>query len=335
MPSKVVAMLFGNDALAEARSKLASYESRVKPGNESLLEQLAELKKRAVADGDESLANANWSLEQIAHAQDHYLKAFGDARRRHFYSSWCQLELAEIRLVHLRRHFNDEDDTFGTAVLLKQIESLQELFPYRLFFSPGFAVHEARCSICDSIISLRSSCGHEAGNIYGGELCGRIITKTEALEISMVDNPVQKYSVGFPRGVPYNYALVDYVVQTIATPWTSWSRTIEKRNRPSTRLDSAAYRGLGRNDSCACGSGRKFKRCCLDELVETYDHHQFAFDLVRAHPPKEVPDAYVTGLDDKVFEHTGSGNKTAERDEILEFIAAGGRLAADRHDALR
>jgi hypothetical protein len=279
-----------------------------------------------VHERDERLASAIWCLEQIARAQDYYLTAFAAARHRHFYSSWCQLELAEIRLGHLRRHFEDPDDKFGTGALQKRIAALQELFPYRMFFSPGFAIHEAKCSICGARISLRSTCGHEAGELYGGEMAGRLLTNVTALEISMVDNPVQKYSVAFPRGVgSYNYALVDYLVQAIAGPWTSWSRSIEKRSRPSTRDVLAHYRSLGRNDLCACGSGRKFKRCCLDALIETYDHHQFVFDTVRSRPPHEVPDGFVSGLDDQVFKHAGASDANAERNEILDFIAAGGR----------
>jgi uncharacterized protein YchJ len=26
------------------------------------------------------------------------------------------------------------------------------------------------------------------------------------------------------------------------------------------------YAGVGRNDECPCGSGRKFKQCCIDQV---------------------------------------------------------------------
>ena len=26
------------------------------------------------------------------------------------------------------------------------------------------------------------------------------------------------------------------------------------------------YGGIGRNDDCPCGSGRKFKQCCIDKV---------------------------------------------------------------------
>ncbi len=29
---------------------------------------------------------------------------------------------------------------------------------------------------------------------------------------------------------------------------------------------SVDYTGVGRNDECPCGSGRKFKNCCIDRV---------------------------------------------------------------------
>jgi len=28
------------------------------------------------------------------------------------------------------------------------------------------------------------------------------------------------------------------------------------------------YTGIGRNEKCPCGSGNKFKKCCIDKKVE-------------------------------------------------------------------
>jgi hypothetical protein len=37
---------------------------------------------------------------------------------------------------------------------------------------------------------------------------------------------------------------------------------------PKTVHNSAQSAKVGRNDSCPCGSGKKFKRCCLEGWVE-------------------------------------------------------------------
>lgn len=41
-----------------------------------------------------------------------------------------------------------------------------------------------------------------------------------------------------------------------------------RRERKEARLAQAREmrRQTGRNDPCPCGSGRKFKRCCLDKV---------------------------------------------------------------------
>jgi hypothetical protein len=46
---------------------------------------------------------------------------------------------------------------------------------------------------------------------------------------------------------------------------------------------------LGRNDPCSCGSGKKYKRCCLPKLLETRAAARAA--------EKEAADGHVHGPD--------------------------------------
>jgi hypothetical protein len=41
-----------------------------------------------------------------------------------------------------------------------------------------------------------------------------------------------------------------------------WRRQAEANHARSQRLENP-FKGLGRNDPCPCGSGKKFKKCCL------------------------------------------------------------------------
>jgi hypothetical protein len=41
-----------------------------------------------------------------------------------------------------------------------------------------------------------------------------------------------------------------------------WRRQAEANPARSQRLENP-FKGIGRNDPCPCGSGKKFKRCCL------------------------------------------------------------------------
>jgi len=41
-----------------------------------------------------------------------------------------------------------------------------------------------------------------------------------------------------------------------------WQRQAEANRARSQCLENP-YKGVGRNDPCPCGSGKKFKKCCL------------------------------------------------------------------------
>jgi len=41
-----------------------------------------------------------------------------------------------------------------------------------------------------------------------------------------------------------------------------WRRQAEANRARSQRLENP-FNGVGRNDPCPCGSGKKFKKCCL------------------------------------------------------------------------
>jgi uncharacterized protein YecA (UPF0149 family) len=46
----------------------------------------------------------------------------------------------------------------------------------------------------------------------------------------------------------------------------------EKREaeQEAMRLDIEAHKGLGRNEVCKCGSGLKYKKCCLKRIQGYY-----------------------------------------------------------------
>jgi hypothetical protein len=56
-----------------------------------------------------------------------------------------------------------------------------------------------------------------------------------------------------------------------ASPWDGWIRDISRRYMGKFREDGTVkgetfkknYSDVNRNDPCPCGSGRKFKKCCM------------------------------------------------------------------------
>ena len=300
MSTTLADMVDNSSEFSRSRAWLGRFAERQTPSNADVLQELNELKQIAVKSNNQTMASAAWCFEQIAKGQDRYLAAFDDARCRRFYACWQKLEHVEILLVHLERHYVDNTNAFGVRTIRETTEKLQSLFPYRVFLSPGLEILEAICSICGQIIRLRGSCGHKRLELYDGELCGRTITKARANHIAIVENPAQKYSVAFAQdGKSYNYASVDYLIKGLGTPWSKWKYDIEKRIRASTKLDLSKYRDTRRNETCPCGSKRKFKKCCLDKLTEEYDHYQFHFvEQPHRDIAKLVPSAHVDGIDD-------------------------------------
>ncbi len=299
-------LVYEADQMDSARRWIEAYPTRREPSGEQRTD-LAGVKASAVERGDQDLASAAWCLEQIAAAQEFYLMAFSQCRQRQFYAAWCELERGEVRLSWLRRHFLDPRHSLGVEILCDRITRMQALFPYRVFLSPGLLVKRMRCSICGEIIRLRRSCGHRRFSLYDGEMCGRILEDVEPLEVSLVERPVQKYSVAFPQGLgSYNYALVDYLVRALETPWSEWSVEIQKRRRVLPEYDTPAYRKLGRNERCACGSGLKFKKCCLDKMREEHEHYQFSFGgTVPAALLSYIDRPFIGGLDEPSAEAAG------------------------------
>ena len=73
-------------------------------------------------------------------------------------------------------------------------------------------------------------------------------------------------------------AFLEYVSSTGNAPhsarWLSYLPEVEDRYEQGFREDGSvrgqtvrkSYETVGRNDPCPCGSGRKFKKCCIDVL---------------------------------------------------------------------
>jgi len=245
------------------------------------------LKKEAVRSQKQDDAKMYWCFEQILIVQNAFIKAFFQLKDKQYYDAWCTLEKVEIGLHSLLRHHVDADEEYHLFYIEKHTSQFQSLYPYRVFMSPALLVHEKLCSICQQPISIRNPCGHRVGEIYDGEMCGRMISKADILEISMVENPVQKYSVPFLKDPKtnetidqYNYALVRYLVERLESPFHEWRVEWTKIRHPHSR-----FLDVGRNQPCPCESGKKYKDCCLRESGVMRPHCLFSFSVA---PPEHL-----------------------------------------------
>jgi hypothetical protein len=243
--------------------------------DKQMRECLQQLKNEAVAGDDQEQAKRIWCYETVQRTQNQFIAAFQMMQGQYFYPAWCMLERVEINLGFLERHFDlnaSGSDAFLLCFIKKHTEQFQSLFPYQMFISPGFVALEKVCTICEKPVSIRQSCGHIVGEIYNGKMCARKITEVQVIEVSFVPNPVQKYSVVFMGNEStdnpvdhYNYWHVDYVVRGLHHPFAAWDMAWIPKKRPI-----AEFSDVGRNAPCPCGSGNKFKRCCIKkDAIET------------------------------------------------------------------
>jgi hypothetical protein len=279
-PAVVDLVREGRDELQDGRRQLLDYHERIDLLPTTFWDSLSSAKKRAVANADERMAKVCWCLEQIARAQDHFVGGFQQAKRDEFYGFWQALEQAELALHFLKRHYPISDKQFGLAHIASHTPRFQDLFPYMIFLSPGMVVEAAECSVCRAPITIRGGCGHEIGEVYRGEMCSRMITKVEMLEVSMVENPVQKYSVPFGPDVTYDYGGVRYVVLGLRSPWHPWSYTAaypDAVNPP--------FPGAPEQLPCPCGGRLSYRNCCLQKARGRV-HYEVVFSVK---PPDGLP----------------------------------------------
>jgi len=225
-----------------------------------------------VSENNEIAANSWAILYSIFNVQNNYIKIFELFELGEYYLAWCQLEGIEIAIKSILKHHKFIDDEYKILFIKEYVLKLQSLFPYKLFGSSELVKKEIRCSICDSIISLRNRCIHKKGELYMGEMCSFIVTKSEMVGMSLVNEPFNKYSViGVTKkdDDTYKYPQIDFLMSIIDHPFTEW------RTKDSKVLESHEKFNSGRNEECPCRSRKKYKKCCLKKDGIEFDHTEF------------------------------------------------------------
>jgi hypothetical protein len=109
-------------------------------------------------------------------------------------------------------------------------------------------------------------------------MCLHEITKAEILELSIVTNPVQKYSVLFfqgengEKGDPYNYSAINYLANHLEAPYDDWRVQISYKLHPHSQ-----FTHILKDEMCPCGSDKKYDECCLKEPGVKMLHYEFQY----------------------------------------------------------
>lgn len=258
--------------IRELEAYLAKLNEKV---NSDIGEDIKEQKNQAASIGDENKANYLWCLYQIFLVQKNYTDAFWNMKNKRYEDAWLQLDRVDIELSFLDKHYEKYFDEpvgfrFQLRYILNITKRFQMLFPYKLFMSRETIIKEEKCSICGETIRLRGGCKHKLGQLYNGEQCCHEITDFEFLGMALVTDPFDKYTYLKMEGQDYNYEVIDFLMGNLQSPYELWN--VEK-----TRKVKPSYENVERNSVCPCGSGKKFKKCCMGTTNLMMDH--FIFEL--------------------------------------------------------
>lgn len=183
-----------------------------------------------------------------------------------FGTSWLRLQDA-LDLLRIIRKFSRVDTDHFEA----QLTELERAYPYNVFFSVGMTVGFFECSICGiDIDSL--SCPHRSGQLYGGKLAKAVARDIKEINhIAMVANPADKRCVVIYEDTSDAFKVVRLLSDALESRCMRVSQFSGlKFSRRVPGLMKEPH--LGRNQPCHCGSGKKYKRCCM-ERDRSRDNH--------------------------------------------------------------
>jgi hypothetical protein len=263
----------------EAIKRLVDPENGRVYAEADFLQEVDALRQHAVAAGDQGEAKLCWIAETIAICQRSFVHSFELAKSGQFYEAWCEFERCEINLMSLARHHEvDAKDPHAIRYITGMVVQWQAVYPYKVFFSPEMLKRKVLCGICDAVVRPRASCGHRKHEIYDGKLCTHKVVDVQMLAISIVTNPVQKYSVAFSNIYGedvidgHDYSSVKYAADRVTSPWHGWSSFLAQRE-----LQASDVAHIQATEPCPCYSEKAFGDCCHGKGTLLVPHRQYMF----------------------------------------------------------
>ncbi|CAM3660457.1 SEC-C domain-containing protein [Litorimonas haliclonae] len=217
-----------------------------------------------IEERKEKEANAAWYVTKLCKARRLFLKCWQNIGAGEYKQSWDDFETIEhICLSLLKNDFYPQIKK-GVEQFLRQVHVWQKLYPYKVFTSPEFHIKKRECTICKSVRSPWTDCGHKTGHVYMGEMCSDLVTDVAIVGLSLVTDPVQKYSVM----EPYSHTLsnsdqekrfkaVNFTYNLLPSPFTPFD--IKETTKLTPHSD---FPNIAEIDVCPCESGRAYGKCC-------------------------------------------------------------------------
>ena len=236
------------------------------------LEQSKELFDKILIDAkdadDELLANSSYVTRQYLTlfcelSQYFYLLNIGNYKK-----SWDVLQNCFDSIIDIGR-FVDVDGRYDIPDIVKLLMNYEKLYPYNVFASSEMLINKSHCSICNKPM-FDSKCPHIKGNLYWGEVACEVVDDMKFQAVAMVKHPLDKRCVlelsDDKRTEEERFAILHDFIRKVSNRLSLFE--IEEQKSIRRRYDIV----VGRNAPCPCGSGKKFKNCCLNERYYEHTH---------------------------------------------------------------
>lgn len=220
---------------------------------------------------DEFVLNDMFLLKQILLFHFSLLSMWEDIYQKKYSSSWNHLQTCFDTLRKINKFSLNNQKTKELNFFEKQLLIIEKLYPYKIFMSMGIETSLFECSICGKNIDS-FECEHEIGELYYGEMAFGIAKEITSINhISMVENPMDKRCVIQYPDDSHQFKGLQFLNQQLLSNQLT-PITIYDADETSRKILNKDYIKLKRNEKCFCGSGKKFKKCCIDkEYME--EHH--------------------------------------------------------------
>lgn len=215
-----------------------------------------EMKKIAINLFDEYTANQCYVIQEYFNLLMAFSSFWQLIWSGKYSASWSKLQDAIDCLNSIER-FTDGQDIFYLNLFDKHFKQLEKLYPYQLFQSVETVIQEQHCSICKRN-SFDPACTHIPGNLYYGEMAMTKVTRADLIAVSLVEYPADKRCVAIYEDTADVFKAIRTLASGVKFPMQLFE--VEDTMR---KVDVSELHGVERNDDCHCGSGKKYKKCCL------------------------------------------------------------------------
>ena len=218
----------------------------------------------------ESVLNDCYFFKTILCILTEYASYWEHINQNAYSKSWDILQNTQDYLRIINK-FTKANSAKFFGFFENQLTYLEKIYPYNLFSSIEAVYGKVECSICGKNMDS-FECPHIRGELYYGKVAIGIVKEIKHLcAVALVPDPCDKRCViKYPESSPA-FGTVRYLSMLVTekklNPLRFSHVEFSKIVIPKHKINNT-----GRNELCPCGSGKKYKRCCLGKELIQKDH---------------------------------------------------------------